>query len=120
MALIKREKRKRRHKRIRAKVSGTSEVPRLYIFKSAKHIYCQLINDEKGQTILNASDLEIKKAKKSKADKKTAIAKEVGKLIAEKALKQKIGKIVFDRGGFIYHGRVKALAEGAREGGLKF
>jgi len=127
MNLSKKEKRIRRHRKIRAKVIGTTEVPRLCVFKSAQHIYGQLINDQKGQTILSASDLEIKKNKtgakkttsKKTGDKKT-IATEVGKLIAEKALEKKIKKVVFDRGGFAYHGRVKALAEGAKEGGLKF
>lgn len=130
MALSKKEKRIRRHRRIRARISGTAKVPRLCIFRSVQHIYCQLIDDQKGQTILSANDLEIKKAKtkrtgiKKTKDKKvsgkTAIAHEVGKLIAEKALEKKIKKVIFDRGGFAYHGRVKALAEGAREGGLKF
>ena len=128
--LSKKENRIKRHWKIRARISGTTEVPRLCVFKSAKHIYGQLINDQKGQTILSSSDLEIKKAKTKKTETKkikekklsgkTNIAYEVGKLIAEKALEKKIKKVVFDRGGFAYHGRVKALAEGAREGGLKF
>lgn len=108
--------RDRRHRRVRAKVFGTKEKPRLCVFRSHRHIYAQLIDDEKSKTLIGASDLEIKKGKKVKIDK----AKEVGKLIAEKALGKKIEKIVFDRGGYQYHGRVKALAEGAREGGLKF
>lgn len=130
IVLSKKEKRIRRHRRIRAKIIGTVEVPRLCIFKSAKHIYCQLINDEKGQTILSSSDFGVKKVKtkktgtketkEKKLSSKTAVAYKVGKLIAEKALEKKIKKVVFDRGGFAYHGRVKALAEGAREGGLKF
>jgi len=114
------KKRYRRHKRVRAKIFGTAKRPRLCIFRSAKHIYAQLIDDEKGKTLAAASDSGIKrtklKTKKTKADK----AKEVGKLIAEKAKTKKIEKVVFDRGGYQYHGRVKALAEGAREGGLKF
>ncbi len=114
---IKREKKERRHRRIRAKISGTIERPRLCVFCSNKHTYGQLIDDEKGKTIISAKDTELKiKGKKGK----TAIAFEVGKLIAEKAIKKKISKVVFDRGGYIYHGRVKALAEGAREGGLIF
>ncbi len=123
----KQEKRYRRHKRLRAKISGTAERPRLSIFRSAKHIYAQLIDDEKGETLASASDLELKKQnvrkeKKPKNEKtgKAAFAYQVGKLIAEKARKKKIEKVVFDRGGYKYHGRVKALAEGAREGGLKF
>lgn len=108
------EKRNRRHRRVRAKISGTAKVPRLCVFRSTKHIYAQLINDEKGTTLTTASDAEIKKGKK------TDLAYEVGKLIAEEAMKKKIKKVVFDRGGYKYHGRVKAVAEGAREGGLKF
>jgi large subunit ribosomal protein L18 len=119
------EKRKKRHKRIRAKIFGTAEKPRLCVFRSAKHIYCQIIDDEKGHTLAAASDFEIKKARKTKTQKsekkgKIAISYEVGKLIAQKALEKKIEKVVFDRGGYKYHGRIKALAEGARDGGLKF
>ena len=123
---LKQEKRYRRHKRIRAKVSGTKERPRLCVFRSNKHIYAQLIDDEKGHTILSASDLELKGSEiqisksKMKKNRKVAISFEVGKLIAKKALKKNIKKVVFDRGGYKYHGRVKALAEGARDAGLKF
>jgi len=116
-------KRKRRQKRIRSKVSGTAKIPRLCVFRSANHIYCQLIDDEKGKTILAANDFEVDKKKSKKDDKysgKSGIAYNVGKLIAERAKEKKIKKIVFDRNGFDYHGRVKALAEGAREGGLEF
>jgi len=115
----KREKRLRRHRRVRAKISGTKERPRLCVFRSNKHIYCQLIDDSEGQskTLLSASDFEIKK---EKGWDKKKIAFEVGKLIAQKAKKAGIEKVVFDRGGYKYHGRVKALAEGAREGGLIF
>jgi len=132
----KKEKRHIRHKRVRAKISGQALKPRLYVFKSAKHIYAQLINDEKGKVIIAANDKEIKKIKtksqisetKDKKNKesqklltgKTALAYNVGELIAKKALEKKIEKVVFDRGSCKYHGRVKALAEGAREGGLKF
>lgn len=135
--LEKRQKRYRRHKRIRAKISGTAKIPRLYVFRSTKHIYVQLIDDQKGRTLLTASDLELKKpprqvaslarGKKKKVKKermakggRLAIAYEVGKLIAEKAIKKKIEKVMFDRGGYKYHGRVKAIAEGAREGGIQF
>jgi len=124
------DERVRRHKRIRAKVRGTSKIPRLCVFRSNKHIYGQLIDDEKGRTIIVASDSEIKRKKTQKRTQKNAkieIAKEVGKLLAKKAIDlpvgksgKKIEKIVFDRGGYKYHGRVRALAEGAREGGLKF
>jgi len=114
----KREKRYRRHKRVRAKIFGTKERPRLCVFRSQKHIYAQLIDDTKGHTLVSANDLELKnsKIKKTKVD----IAFEVGKLIAQKAKKLKIKKVVFDRGGYKYHGRVKALAEGARSEGLEF
>ena len=107
--------REKRHKRVRRKISGTPERPRLCVFRSLKHIYAQIIDD----TIVAASTLEIPKeqlAGKTKVEQ----AYMVGKLIAEKALKKGITKVVFDRGGYKYHGRVKALAEGAREGGLLF
>jgi large subunit ribosomal protein L18 len=109
-----RNKRIKRHKRIRARMFGTAKRPRLCVFRSNQHIYAQLIDDDKGKILAAAGDLEIKKGKKS--DK----AKEVGKLIAGKALGKKIENVVFDRAGFPYHGRIKSLAEGAREGGLKF
>jgi large subunit ribosomal protein L18 len=114
---IKHEKRKKRHKRIRAKIVGTIDMPRLYVFRSNKYIYAQLIIDESvgGKTLVVVSDKEIKKNGK-KIDK----AKEVGRFIAKEALAQKIKKIVFDKGGYKYHGRIKAVAEGAREGGLNF
>ncbi|MDP1538623.1 MAG: 50S ribosomal protein L18 [bacterium] len=114
--LEKQEKRHRRHKRIRAKVFGTADKPRLCVFRSEKHIYAQLINDEKAKTIVVSSDLEFKKNRGTKINK----AKEIGKLIAKKAKDLKIERVVFDRGGYKYHGRVRAVAEGAREGGLKF
>jgi len=149
--LEKQEKRYRRHKRVRAKIKGVAKVPRLCVFRSSKHIYAQLIDDEKGNILASANDLELRQGAKNKkkkpasakasADKKEkvrtgklAIAFEVGKLIAEKVFKKTITrpklapakggplieKVKFDRGGYKYHGRVKALAEGAREGGLKF
>lgn len=124
---IKREKRYRRHKRVRAKIYGTAVRPRLCVFRSNKHIYAQLIDDEKGRTLVAASDLGLKqkaKSEKRKGEKypseKIAMAFEVGKLIAEKSRKLKIEKVVFDRGGYKYHGRIKALAEGARDAGLNF
>jgi len=110
------QKKLRRQKRVRAKISGTDQKPRLCVFRSNKHIYVQLIDDAKKKTILSASDQKLKKGKMTKV----ALAKEIGKLIAQKALEKKIEKIVFDRGPYKYHGRVKAVAEGAREGGLKF
>lgn len=115
---IKREKRIRRHKKIRAKIKGTNERPRLCVFKSLNHIYAQLIDDDKGKVLVAANDQELKNKKQLKGKIKTSF--EVGKLLAEKAVKSKIEKVVFDRGGFVFHGRVKALAEGAKEGGLKF
>ena len=96
---------------------GTKDRPRLFVFRSNQHIYAQLIDDEKVKVLMNASDKDIKI---KKGGKKTDIAKQVGKLIAKKAMESKIEKVVFDRGGFIFHGRIKALADGAREGGLKF
>ncbi len=111
------EKKERRKKRVRSKIFGTREKPRLCVFRSAKHIYAQLIDDERAHTLVSASDLELKIKEKKK---KREIAFEVGKLVAEKALKKNIEKVVFDRGPYKYHGRVKALAEGARVGGLKF
>lgn len=106
----------RRKRRTRSKLFGTKERPRLCVFRSNKHIFAQLIDDTKGETIVSASDLELKNFKGKKIEK----AKEVGKLIAEKAINLKIEKVVFDRGPYKFHGRVKALAEGAREKGLKF
>lgn len=133
----KRKKRFRRHRRVRAKLFGTADRPRLCVFRSNKHIYAQLIDDEKGHTLASASDLELdrktekqknKKTEKLKEEKKeekirrgkVAIAYVVGRLIAKKAKKMKIEKIGFDRGGYKYHGRVKAVAEGARNGELEF
>ncbi|UOB16401.1 50S ribosomal protein L18 [Abyssalbus ytuae] len=117
MALSKTERRQRIKNRIRKIVSGTENRPRLAVFRSNKEIYAQLIDDNTGATIAAASsrDKDI-----SAKGNKTEIAAHVGKAIAEKALKAGIEKITFDRGGYLYHGRVKSLAEGAREGGLKF
>lgn len=112
----KQEKRVRRHKKIRIKLQGTAERPRLCVFRSNQHIYAQLINDDTAKVLLHVSDMDLKSNKGKKQD----IAKEVGKLVAKKAVEMKLQKIIFDRAGIPYHGRVKALAEGAREGGLKF
>ena len=103
-----------RHKKIRAKVSGSASLPRLSVFRSNRFMYAQLIDDDKGVTIVSASDFGAKKKGK------LVRAGEVGRMIAEKAKAQSITKIVFDRGGFSYRGRIKALADGAREGGLIF
>jgi len=105
--------------RVRKKVVGTDEKPRLSVFRSNKQIYAQLINDDKGITLVSASSRE-KAFDEKKEGTKTDTAKEVGKLIAEKAKEAGIENVVFDRNGYLYHGRVKSLAEGAREGGLKF
>ncbi len=114
--MTKKEQRNRRHKRVRGRVIGTKECPRFSVFRSNKYIYLQLINDADGKTIASFSDLKINKKGRTKME----IAKEAGITIAKKALEKKIKKVVFDRGGYKYHGRVKAVAEGAREGGLKF
>jgi len=118
--ILKQKIRTRRHARARAKISGTEARPRLCVFRSNKHIYASLIDDEKNITILAVSDAKMKKVKAENNAGKTALAFRVGELIAQKALKNKIDKVVFDRGGYKYHGRVKALADGARKGGLKF
>jgi len=108
------EKRARRHRRIRAKISGTQSVPRLSVYKSNKYMYAQLIDDEKGHTLSSATSAHIKKGTMMEK------AKEVGKEIAKKAMEKKIKKVAFDRGGFNYTGKIKALADAAREGGLIF
>ncbi len=113
--------RKRRHVRVRARVNGTAERPRLNVFRSSAHIYAQLIDDVAGHTIASASDLEdevVQAAGEGAA--KTARASAVGQAIAERAKAAGVESVIFDRGGFLYHGRVKAVADGAREGGLKF
>lgn len=110
----------RKHKRIRAKISGTTLRPRLCVFRSLSNIYAQIIDDETQSTLVSASSLESAiKSNIGNGGNKEA-AKEVGKLIAQKALEKGIEKVVFDRGGYIYHGRVLSLAEAAREAGLKF
>lgn len=107
----------KRHARVRNKISGTAERPRLSVFRSEKHIYAQLIDDVKGVTLASASSLE--KDFEGKGSDKAA-AREIGKRLAQKAKEKGITAVVFDRSGYIYHGRVKELAEGAREGGLSF
>ena len=107
-----------RHKRIRSKISGTSAIPRLCVFRSNTGIYAQIIDDETRTTLVSASSLD--KDLNIKNGSNVEAAKVVGKAIAEKATKAKITKVVFDRGGYLYHGRVKALAEAARENGLEF
>ena len=107
----------KRHNRVRGKISGTAERPRLSVFRSENHIYAQIIDDVAGSTLVSASTVE--KDFEGNGSNCEA-AKKIGALIAERALKKGLEEVVFDRGGYIYHGRVKALAEGAREGGLKF
>ena len=113
--------RKRRHVRVRAKVSGTAERPRLNVFRSSAHIYAQVIDDTAGRTLVSASDLEDAVVQQAgDGANKTARASAVGQAIAQRAKDAGINDVVFDRGGFLFHGRVKAVADGAREGGLKF
>ena len=106
--------RQRSHDRIRRKLSGTSERPRLNVYRSLNHIYAQVIDDQTGQTLVSASTI------KMKTGGNVAAAKEIGKSVAEKAVEKGIKKVVFDRGGYLYHGRIKALADAAREAGLEF
>ena len=107
-----------RHDRLRRRVSGTAARPRLSVFGSLKHIYAQIIDDEKGATLAAASTMDQSMELKSTGNQDAA--KAVGKLIAERALAQGVSEVVFDRGGHVYHGRIKALADAAREAGLKF
>ena len=116
MKRTKEEKRHRIHLRVRKKINGTQERPRLSVYRSNKAIYCQVIDDLKGHTLAAASSLD---SSIGEGQTKTDEAKAVGKLIAEKAKSAGVSTVVFDRGGYLYHGRVKALAEGAREGGLQ-
>ncbi len=121
MARISRnEARKRRHKRVRKKVFGTPERPRLNVFRSLTNIYAQIIDDVHGVTLVSASTIDRALREKVKGLSKTEQARLVGQLIAQRALEKGIKKVVFDRGGYKYHGRVKALAEASREAGLDF
>ncbi len=115
------QRRSRKRVRVRKKISGSAERPRLSVFKSANHIYAQLIDDDKGITLTGASTLSKELAEELKNTKgRISKSKLVGKLIAKKAAEKNISVVVFDRSGYAYHGKVKAIAEGAREGGLKF
>ncbi|UCF94271.1 MAG: 50S ribosomal protein L18 [Desulfobacterales bacterium] len=116
----KKQARLKRKKRIRKRITGTPEQPRLSVFRSARHIYAQIIDDGQGQTLVTASSLEKDVKDNSELENKLATAKFVGQLVAKRALGKGITKIVFDRNGFLYHGRVKAVSEGARETGLVF
>lgn len=112
--------RERRHRRVRTRVVGTPERPRLNIFRSTRHMFAQLIDDSKGHTLVAASTLDAEVRSHAKEWNKRDEAKAVGKLIAQRALAKGLKKVVFDRGGNLYHGRVQALAEGSREAGLEF
>jgi large subunit ribosomal protein L18 len=120
LRFTKEEARKARHFRVRKKVSGTSEKPRLNIFRSLNHIYAQVVDDFTGSTVIAASSLDKELKGKIKSGGNIEAAKTVGSLVAKKLLDKGISQVVFDRGGYLYHGRVKALADAAREGGLKF
>ena len=109
-----------RHIRVRKKVQGNGQRPRLCVFRSLRHIYAQIIDDTTGHTLASASSLEAGAEKSSEPLQKLAASESVGKLVAERAKEQGINQVVFDRGGYKYHGRVKALAEGSRESGLVF
>ena len=112
--------RERRHQRVRKRVAGTSKRPRFNVFRSLKHIYAQVIDDTRGHTLAAASTLDPELRDKVKGLTKTEQAKLVGELLAKRALERGVKKVAFDRGGYKYHGRVKSLAETAREGGLEF
>ena len=118
MSLTKQQARKRRHVRVRKKVRGTSERPRLAVFRSAKHIYAQVIDDLAGRTLASASSRDVTEVAGKGGN--VGAAKAVGTAVAERARKAGVDAVVFDRNGFRYHGRIKAVADGAREGGLKF
>lgn len=120
MAIKSKIARKRRHRRIRNKISGTAERPRLNVFRSLDHIYAQVIDDVAGQTIVSASTVDKGLRTEMAGKPKKEQATMVGKAIAERAKAAGVSKVLFDRGGYLYHGRIKALADGAREGGLDF
>jgi large subunit ribosomal protein L18 len=117
---MRKQARTKRKKRIRKKIFGISERPRLSVFRSSKHFYAQIIEDENGNTLVAASSLESAVKEQPKFDDKVAMAKYVGKLLGERAVEKGLKKVVFDRNGFLYHGRVKAFSDGAREAGLDF
>ncbi|EGJ50538.1 50S ribosomal protein L18 [Desulfocurvibacter africanus] len=119
MKVTKKDQRQRRKIRIRKKISGTAARPRMVVYRSNKHIYVQLVDDDAGKTLLSTSTLVLNKSgEQTKLDKETAA--KVGKDMAGKAKEKNISTVVFDRNGYLYHGRIKALADGAREGGLEF
>ena len=112
--------RRRVHQRLRTRLAGSTERPRLNVYRSLNHIYVQLIDDADGKTIVQASTIEGRKKGQRSTGGNVASAKEIGKRIAERAKEKGVTKVVFDRGGYLYHGRIKALAEAAREAGLQF
>jgi large subunit ribosomal protein L18 len=120
MATFRKAARQRVHQRIRKKVTGTAQRPRLSVHFSGKHVYAQVIDDNSGRTLAAASTTERALVGKDKAAANRTTAEQVGKAIAERSLAKKLERVVFDRGGFLYHGKVKALADAARAGGLKF
>jgi large subunit ribosomal protein L18 len=120
MTIIRKSVRDRIHKRIRKKVTGTADRPRLCVHFSGKHVYAQVVDDDSGETLIAAASTQKDVLGKNKSASNRATAEMIGKAIAERARAKKIDNVVFDRGGFIYHGKVKALADAAREGGLKF
>ena len=117
---MRKARRQMRHKRVRRKISGTAERPRMAVFRSINHIYVQVIDDSRGHTVAAASSLEPAIRGKANGSPKTEVSALVGALIAERAVEKGVTSVVFDRGGFKYHGRTKALADAAREGGLVF
>ena len=117
---LKKRARLKRKKRIRKNLVGTQERPRLSVFRSSKHIYAQVIDDTNGRTLVAASSMEKEVKERPKFENKVAVAGFVGKIIAQRAIEKGISKVVFDRNGFLYHGRVKAISDGARETGLDF
>lgn len=116
----KKQSRLKRKRHIRKKILGTPEKPRLSVFRSSRQIYAQIINDVDGQTLVSASSLETKVKEQPSFENKTAVAHFIGKLVAERAMEKGLKEVVFDRNGFLYHGRVQAVSKGAREAGLKF
>ncbi len=114
------DRRKRRHRRVRTKISGTAECPRLNVYRSSKNIYAQVIDDQSGRTLAAASTLDPQLRKDLPCGSNRDAARQVGELVAGRALENGIKKVVFDRGGYLYHGRVKELADGARKAGLNF
>lgn len=117
MKLTKRQKRIYRHKRLKAKISGTAEVPRVSVFRSNKHIFVQLVDDTIGKTLVSST---IKSVKNTIKGTKTELAEKIGEMVAQKAKEAGISRVVFDRGGYKYHGRIRAVAEGLRRSGLIF